>query len=344
MWYDSGVGRIMKISVTDLQTYKRCRRMWKYSSSLNRNLTRIGMAPSALELGGLVHRALAAWILEPEESLPLLFMRESGRRKKEIEDKYEEVNGYKIHEDELDLYLDLMGLGLKMMTNYQEYHKTPIPDNMGFAAAEQEIEVPIPGTNHICEKCNGTGRLYCSDGCLCEGKECDECNGKGITYHYLTATLDGLVRDNKVRLFVLEHKTYHPSYAPSELSLDMNQQFTRYAWVVSQLGLGPCAGILYDGMAKKEKPARGKELDSLFIRKPILKGPEELEQTGIDVRNEVMEIASGPAIYPNVHWQGCGDCSFTDLCRMESRGEDPELYIKYNFTQRETIRVQGIRD
>ncbi len=339
----------MKISVTDIQTYMRCLRMWNYSSKLNRNLTRIGIGPSALELGGLIHRALAAWILEPKDNLPILFIQEANKRKAEITEAYEKVNGYPPFEDEWEPYLDLSSLGMAMMTNYQEFYKTPIPDNMEFASAEQELEIPIPNTEHHCKNCFGTGLVRVQTESIDEWYpviKCTECNGTGKLFHILTCTLDGLLADTRGYLHVLEHKTYHPSYAPSETSLYMNQQFTRYAWGVAQSKLGQVAGIAYDGMAKKEKPARGKGLDSLFIRMPILKSEEELEQTGYDlgvIVNEIAELTSVD-LYPNVPWQGCGDCSFTTVCTMQSRGEDYETYIKLNYTQRETVRIQGVRE
>jgi hypothetical protein len=159
-------------------------------------------------------------------------------------------------------------------------------------------------------------------------------------------TLDGFLIDNKDWLWVLEHKTY--KNRPRPIDLYMNDQFTKYAWGASQLGIGRVRGIAYDGMAKKEKPTytvedgsrRKQTMEDLFLRKTIEKGPEELEQAGIQLAKEINEMANDPVIYPNVPWQGCmtEKCAFIDICRMQQVGEDPTRLLQLDFTPREIVR------
>src|SRR5689334_11671390 len=111
-------------SITDRQTYKRCRRKWNYSSNARMNLERVGSGAEALELGGLVHRALAQWVLEPQVDLPVLFMKHAADRMVEISKKYEANVGAKISDEELAPLLDVVQLGEAMMKNYQAKYKT----------------------------------------------------------------------------------------------------------------------------------------------------------------------------------------------------------------------------
>jgi hypothetical protein len=343
--------------VTDIGTYRRCRRKWDYSSNARRNLMRVGSGPEALELGGLIHRALADWMTVTDfdkVQLHDIFTLHAHARQNEITNKYKEVTKRDIPDVHLQAFLNVIGLGKQMMINYQDFHKTPVPKNMKFASPEQEIEIPIPDTEHTCTKCF----VKYEDGTLTHTYRnfasyrkanpvgCAECGDTGIARHYLTMTLDGFLIDNKDWLWVLEHKTY--KNRPRPIDLYMNDQFTKYAWGASQLGIGRVRGIAYDGMAKKEKPTytvedgsrRKQTMEDLFLRKTIEKGPEELEQAGIQLAKEINEMANDPVIYPNVPWQGCmtEKCAFIDICRMQQVGEDPTRLLQLDFTPREIVR------
>lgn len=334
-------------SVTDRQTFKRCRLKWDFSSNARQNLTKIGPGHTALELGGLIHRALAGWLLEPDKDLKIIFLEETNKRIDEIKKAYIKTVGVEISEEELGTVYDFVQLGSAMCDNYQKIYGSPLPSNMKFAAAEQEITVPVPGTEHACECMKEftplrIGNRYAHF----PNENCEKCSGTGILYHYLSATLDGLLQDENDLLYVLERKTY--DQRPKKLDLDMADQFTGYAWVASQLKIGTVAGIAYDGMWKREKPPRatkGKQLtvEDLFIRTVIKKTPEQITIWGERLAQEINEMANNPEIYPTVPWNGCWDCSFIDPCVMLSRGEDPSGLLKLQYTQREVVRIQGIR-
>lgn len=341
-------------SVTDLGTFRRCRLRWDWSSKARRNLTTRSAGPEQLELGGLVHRALADWILLKESDrdkvvLSQIFILHASLRQKEIENSYKEKTGYKMPESALDSLHNVVKLGIAMMNNYQLQWKTPYPDNMKFAVPEQEVLVPVTGTEHQCPDCfnfKGAFGVIKYSGSYIVNPECQTCNGKGYTYHYLSATLDGLLQDDRDWFYVLEHKTYE--HRPKQLDLEMNDQFTGYAWVVWQLVKargGIVGGVAYDGMWKREKPpSRPKQLElkDLFIRKILPKPIEMLQQWEVGLTQQINEMANNPEIYPNVPWQGCGDCSFQVPCYMKMRGEDIDQYINLTYTQREIVRSGAI--
>jgi len=347
----------MIISVTERGTYKRCRLQWHYSSDNGRNLQRIGVNAPALELGSLIHRALAHWLLEPTQQLPHLFLHHSAQRLEEIRTTYKQVVGCAPADSELSPIYESVELGNHMMENYQRKWKSPVPRGMTYAAAEQEIAVPVPGTEHQCPSCiqileaepishthtfpaityHVTGVSYRSS------PSCTLCNGAGFLLHQLRATLDGLLQDKKDRLFILEHKTY--SRTPSLATLNTTDQFTGYAWIVTQLNMAPLGGIAYDGMLKSKAPPRGKTFDDLFLRLPILKSPEEIQIWGANLAQELNEMATPSLpLYPNRPWQGCFDCSFQEPCTARAKGEDEEHILKTMYTTRDTKRVQGVRD
>lgn len=361
-------------SVTDRATYRRCRRKWDLSSNMRRNLTMVGSGPEPLELGGLIHRALADWIVEynngddiatTNNRLAGLFLLHAIAREEEVKQAYTEHTGRKtINPDDLASLHNVVELGMAMMRNYQEYHKSPIPSHMSFAVPEQEVLVPVPGTEHQCEKCaksdvtrtkisltstsgihESISTLVYSFGTFEAWEDCEECKGLGYTYHYLSATLDGLLQDDKEIFYVLEHKTY--SQRPDGLSLTMNDQFTGYCWVVRELKMGRVGGVAYDGMWKKatipktvtvNKVQRKATMDDLFIRLVLKKTNAELDAWGENLAKELNEMANNPPIYPNVQWNGCNDCSFINVCLTMLKGEDPTYTIETKYTQREVVR------
>lgn len=354
-----------KFSVTDRRTFRRCRRQWDFSSNARQNLTGVGAGPEQLELGSLIHRALADWILhysqEPKEAtvkgyLLALFLEHTTRRQEEIKASFTEKHGYEPTKQMLVPLLNVTSLGMNMMMNYQEHHKTPIPSNMTFASPEQEVEIPVPGTEHPCITCFGSGLIsqvetYLDKDGVIRHKvdKCLECEGRGKQFHYLTATLDGLLQDRNNKLYVLEHKTYENR--PQYQALTMDDQFSGYAWVVRKLNIGTVGGVAYDGMWKREKPPekglkdqstgkwRKATLDDLFIRKTIQKSDMLLDAWEENLTNEILDMAQDPSIYPNVPWQGClSDCAFVEPCTMLMNGEDPSRLIEVKYVQREIVR------
>lgn len=351
-------------SVTELGTYRRCRQQWDFSAKSRKNLTGIGAGAEPLELGSLIHQALADWtVMEKDKQtkpniLPMTFLKHAEARKQAIIDSFQEKFRRKPEDRHLDSLMNVIQLGAAMMNNYQLYHKTPLPKDIRFALPEQEVLIPVPGTEHPCPTCtkkreeaigNGFEPIWTME----IGQEyyfvidpyddCEECQGKGWVFHYLSATLDGLGQDKKDRFYVIEHKTYENR--PQRSYLLMNDQFTGYCWVVRELGLGVVAGVAYDGMWKRaippgylQKEKRKGTVDDLFVRTIIPKSDEELDQWGKNLTKIIKEMGSDPPIYPNVPWQGCNDCSFQTPCRMKMLGEDPTKLLELEYTQREIVR------
>jgi hypothetical protein len=273
----------MKVSVTEIQSFRRCRRQWSYS--YQQRLVKI-VPSNPLVLGSLIHESHEIWLNNPDYNLAEIFIQCANHKLDEIRVLFKSNTGVDSTNDDLSAVLDQIELGLCMSKNYQLRWKTPLPETLNLFAPEQEIEVNIPGTDHV-----------------------------------LKARLDALLQDNKGRIFILEHKTY--SVTPSQDSLDTNYQFLAYLWVASKLNLGEVAGIAYDGLYKRKEPVKGKTLDSLFMRTVLNRNYHELQEFETNLALEANDMANNPSIYPNRRWEGCyHDCGYEKLCRHESRGED----------------------
>jgi hypothetical protein len=310
--------------VTERASFKRCRRQWNYGSFNGLSLTPI-IPKQALELGSLVHATHAEWVDHPNLEPDDIFLTLANNRLDEIKATYLKQVGANISDEELGPTLDGIGLGHEMMGRYKERWGTPLPENFVSVQAEQEVVVPIPGTEHDCLACLGIGSHV---------DPCPECAGTGVTCHFLQGKLDGLVQDAKGRLFVLERKTY--GMRPNPDALAVNDQFLAYMWILEQLDIGPVGGILYDGMWKRT--AKQKPLEDCFLRIILTRSRAELSELGRELIGEAFDMDAANRdrrlLYKNRRWEGCYDCLFQDLCLAESRDEDIDHLMKYRYTQR----------
>jgi hypothetical protein len=127
-----------------------------------------------------------------------------------VVDKYVNATGQQPTSEEMDPLLDAIVMGAAMADNYQTYYAHPLPPHLKFCKPEQEILIPIPGTEH-----------------------------------YLKARLDALAQDRRDNLYVVERKTY--SNRPDLNLLQVSDQFIGYIWCAQQLDVGPVIGLAYDG-------------------------------------------------------------------------------------------------
>ena len=339
----------MIISVTERQTYKRCRRQWMINSRNRWGLQRI-VSNQALALGTLVHSALGDWLEAykngetwTQGKLAEHFMEHASAAIIDAKEAYKKQVGANMNESELAPLYDISRQGMIMMVNYQERWQQPVPAGFEVVATEQRCVVPIPGTEHT-EEWEWTGEVA-PDGSLVMGR------GRLVkrvydesVWHYLEGRLDGIIRETRSgKLYVLEHKTY--KNRPKESTLHTTDQFTAYHWMLLQLvadmGLDPAlvAGVAYDGLWKRAAPPKivdghAGELKDLFARIRIEKGAQELGEFEEQLAQEALEMASGPAMFKNRTSDGSCDwmCSDGDLCLAMTRGEDVEWRLRREYT------------
>lgn len=297
----------MIVSVTERGEYRRCRRRWNLGSSNRQRLAKI-VPNTALGLGTLIHAALADWLVHPELNLRDVFLVRAKQQIDIVRNVFIKQAGRDITEQELGSLWDAVNLGSAMMENYQERWKTPLPAGFELVAPEQRIKIAIPGTQH-----------------------------------QLQGRLDGIIRSLETKkLFVLEHKTY--SQRPEERTLRWNDQFIAYQWMLTQLDLGEVEGIAYDGLWKRAAPPKKVEnrpggLEDLFSRIKLRRSVAELQEFERCLRAEVIEMASGPAIYPNRTWDGSCNwgCEYNILCFAMSSGDDVDALQNSLYTDKRSL-------
>lgn len=291
-------GDTMIVSPSEIRTYKRCKRRWRYYSSNASNLEPFTTHPAFI-LGTVVHKALGEWLKSPNTDMPKLVQPYYMEYIHQLEQEYEQRLNIKPSTTELQPLFDDMQLATSMMVNYQQYYGTPIPKNLHLLDTEQEIQVDIPG-------------------------------GK----HQLLMRIDGLLTDNSGQVYILEHKTYDQK--PNPLALAMDEQFTAYVWGCNQLGLGRVVGLVYDGMWKRATAPEGRTFEELFNRQILFRSKLLLMDFERELISTINDMISSPE-YKTVPWNGCGDCSYTKLCLAETNHEDVE-YVRDTFYRQKHSR------
>jgi hypothetical protein len=325
-------------SVTERGDFRRCRERWNYGS-YNRLSTTTIVGASALELGTLVHKALADWVTHPTIALPDLFRGHALEAVERARALYLANVGAPISDSELDPLLNIIPLGLAMMEQYQTHWGSPLPEDFDIISPEQTIYIPIPSTQHDCEACRGTGEKMVGP----DEWPCPLCNGTGQVQHQLEATFDGLLKHRRTgALYILEHKTF--SQHPKVEQLNLKDQFLAYLWALQQLDIGPVGGIAYDGIWKRDHVPKGRTLADLFFRTLLTRNAHELAEFEQRLPYEVGEMANPDVpIYHNRTDDCLWDCSFYSLCLARSRGEDTQYILDARYTKRvrEAQRAAG---
>lgn len=324
----------MRISVTERQLFKRCRRKWDFASYNRQALTPVVNAP-ALNLGTLVHSVLADWTADPELDPTAAYSTQAQAMMSSIIEQYKERIGCAPSEAELQPNMDAMMLGLGMISNYKDKWHTPLPP--GFTLVENELTLvqDVPGTEY-CEcvvsdkRCNclfcGTYKGFADGNDNCIKGHCTSCT---INSHQIECTFDGVMADEQGDLYIIERKTF--GRTPTLEELNNNDQFLAYQWALTQQ-MGNVVGVAYDGLLKKLKPPAGKTKDDLFLRRILLRNKHELAEFGELLALELNEMCNpNVPVYKSVPpVQGCQrwECSFMDVCHAMSRGEPTDSMLK----------------
>jgi hypothetical protein len=327
-------------SVTERQNAKRCPRMHRLSSKEGRHLGLI-VPPVYLSTGSLIHMGSQKWLLDPTTSYEAHVMSSADALIAKAEARYLRQVGAPISEEEKAPLWEALDFATTMARNYQARWGSPLPEGFTLIRPEQRAVVPVPGTEHTCPACEGSGYDQAA------GADCRTCEGAGIAYHYLDGRFDGLIQDLAGRIHILEHKTY--ASRPTDEGLAHNDQFLTYIWLALQLGIGDVAGIAYDGLWRRNQVPRGKTFEDLFLRRTILRTRAELLELQRMLPNELnfmaAQLRAPEDPWINRRWQGCYDCSFADkatrttvrtgLCTAISRGEDVRSVLNLYYTERD---------
>jgi len=344
----------VQFSVTERQTAKRCPRAHRLSSKGGQHLGLI-VPPVYLSVGSLIHKGSQMWLLDTERttSYEAHVTEAASNLIESSRARYLRQIGAPISEDEEAPLWEAMDYARIMARNYEIRWGTPLPEDYTLIRPEQRVVVPVPGTEHECERCGfgspsgrGSGLEPDARG-LPTDLFCSMCNGEGVQLHHLDGRFDGLIVDRGGRIHILEHKTYKSR--PNIDGLKTNDQFLAYMWLAMQLDIGDVAGVAYDGLWRRDTVPRGKSFEDLFYRVTITRSLAELREFQAQLPNELnfmynqLKAPTDPWI--NRRWQGCYDCPFasktlkngttrTGLCDAISRGEDVKSVKTLYYTER----------
>lgn len=298
----------MIIRVTgDLITWLRCKRKQRLGGSPSAGAYGYAkiVPQAAFNLGTAIHHGLEEWA-KGNAPIPAysMFCADVERRMSVI---YKHQNGVAISNAELEPMLTDVGLGVHMLSNYENFWKTPLPPDFVSIAPEQRVTVPIPGTEH-----------------------------------FLTGKMDGILVDKHNRLFVLDHKTF--KNRPRKEIVERSTQFIAYIWILQQLAEQnqwdmPVEGLAYNGLWKRaEVPTkvdnRKGTMADLFPRFLVTPSADEIAEFAEELPHIANEIADKTRFVTH-HRTTDGSCewgcSFNELCFAMSRRENTDHILQTDF-------------
>ena len=209
-----------ELHISDVRTFKSCRRRWDWSSPLRRHLEPI-VTPRHFLVGKAVHYGLATFY-------------ETGEMPADVFDRYMKVEMEKLGvlwPDEVAIIEKDRALGVGMLENYMRWvHSYEAPDERWEIIATEQAFGPLPLFNPQGRKSNRV---------------------------FLAGRFDGIIRDRETGLLWLrEFKTAGREPNPDWLELD--DQLVTYCNAAQQIMGEPVAGIQYRFLMKKapDKPPR----------------------------------------------------------------------------------------
>jgi hypothetical protein len=161
-------------------------------------------------------------------------------------------------------------------------------------------------------------------------------DGKRSTYR-LKMIIDLLIRDDRGRLWLVDHKT--GADFPKETGLDLDDQFSLYAWGQNQLRDGGAKrdtiyGVIYNAIRTRRNKGPMSPEDR-FKRIPMYRTAEQLHNTAVDAWRTTRRMRSAEWAERTTNSDTClWRCSFTEACLWGRKGGDEEEFLTAaGFTQ-----------
>lgn len=265
--------------------FKRCPKQYEYKYV--RHLAPM-VAPPALQLGSIVHEALAALYdpkqdLTPEERAEhAMAAFDSAVKKAAVEMS---INGGSEERFQKDT-----AMGKQMLKHYIE--EVWPNDDFKVVAVEQRFDVRINNPE--------TGKPS---------------HSRFIGY------IDGIV-ERHGNLYILEHKT---AQAISTDHLVLDSQLTDYCWAMRELGT-PVVGVYYN-ILRKVNPYSAQSKPPYHYREPVFRSEAELDERGAELYEEAKAIRQMGHFYRNPTKDCSWDCSYRQMCIAELGGGDGSSLI-----------------
>lgn len=149
------------------------------------------------------------------------------------------------------------------------------------------------------------------------------------TRFVIKAKMDLIVRERSTRnVYIVDHKT--AGNLPSDKMLDIDDQFSLYAWIYSQVGKR-YFGLLHNCARTQRNKTTPQTLESRHLRKRLTRSEEELRTIALDAYRAVKHAWSIPIGQaprsPNIDtckWR----CDYSEACLLSRKGRDIEQVLK----------------
>jgi hypothetical protein len=146
----------------------------------------------------------------------------------------------------------------------------------------------------------------------------------GQSIYALKMIADLLVRDDRGRIWLVDHKT--GADFPKELGLDLDDQFSLYSWGLRQRGID-VYGVIYNAIRTRRNKGP-MTLDDRFKRIHMYRTPEQLENTALDAYRTTRRMRSAQWAERTTNSDTCiWRCPYTEACLFGRKGGDEEDFL-----------------
>lgn len=352
---------VFRMSATERQEFKECRRRWDFSS-----YSRQGLEPKraavALWFGTGIHHVLEEYyrVEQAAGELPheAFDIEKSWQAWIDKEFAKLEKQSGELWEAQKAELLDSVSLGRGMVEGYLRWaDKADFEGPTSFKKilyTEREFAVEVPGP---------------------DGKEFIFKDGNGQPWViWLVGRMDLIVQDWKDKIWVVDHKTSKDKLDPEILILD--DQMTVYMWALQEILGIEIEGCFYNVLRKKlptipkllqngttsqdkscdttyevyydtliergQDPAQYENMLQMlqqkdakfFERVPVHRNQHEIAQAGKMLVMEGIDMLNEPYIYPNPTWDCRWKCDFKNMCLAQNRQDDWQYLRETMFQKR----------
>lgn len=362
MLQEQGI-KIFRLSTTERQEFKECRRRWDYSS-LSRQAIEPNRPAVALWFGTGIHHVLEMLYSRRKEGVvdgeeEFVVAEWTDWSEKDIERIKESQHG-QLWDEQLQALQDMTDLGREMLKGYVQWSsKVDFKAPEGFKEVlytEKEFAVWVPGE---------------------DGEPYHFTDGNGQQWEiWLVGRLDLFVEDYDGRIWVVDHKTSKDRLDKENLVLD--DQMTMYIWAAQRILQKEIAGCWYNVLRKKlpvvpkvlasgKGLSKDKSIDTtpevylqaiedngfdpadyseilnllenkdtgFFSRERVYRNQHEIAMAGRMLLMEAIDMLNDPYIYPNPTWDCKWKCDYRDLCVALNRNDDVEYLRKTLYRSRQ---------
>ena len=331
---------IFKLSTTERQDFKFCRRQWDYASPSRQGYEK-KQSHEALWMGTGIHAILELFYREGA-NCAIEWNNWVDSELKRLEDQVPPSR----REEFFARAEEIRILGEGMLDNYATWAiHADATDDKGFRkilSVEKEFQIPIK------DEFGNIARWTDREGTIWE--------------LHLVGRLDMLVEDYYGRIWILDHKTSKDKLDPEHLLMD--DQMTIYIWAIQQI-LGVAIEGAYYNVLRKKLPtipkilkagglSQDKSIDTtlevymaeiekqglniedyskmidILSNKPntfqqrekVRRTPYEIAIAGQLLYYEAIDMLNNPFIYPNPNWDCKWRCDYKELCLAQNRNDD----------------------